>query len=131
MEKRGTILLENIIFIVLNIIFITILILFIVSKTGSAAVLEEKYAKQIALTLDSANPTSEIRLDLSQAIKRADKEHFPKEQIVTIRNNLVTVRLKEGSGYSYSFFKTFNLNYNITENQLFLFIDHEKQKSTG
>ena len=132
MEKRGTILLENIIFMVLNIIFITILILFIVSKTGSAAILEEKYAKQIALVLDSANPTSEIKLDLSKAIKRSDKEHFPKKQVVTIRNNLVTVRLKEGAGYSYSFFKTLNLNYSMTQNdELAIFIYNEKQKSTG
>ena len=53
-NKRGNILLENIIFIILNVLFITILVIFLFTKTGSVAVLEEKYAKEIALIIDSA-----------------------------------------------------------------------------
>ena len=63
-NKRGEILVENVIFIVLNLIFLTILILFLFSKMGSAAVLEEKYAKQIALIIDSSKPRMEIHLNM-------------------------------------------------------------------
>ena len=68
LNKKANILTENIIFIVLNLLFITILILFLFSKMGSAAVLEEKYAKQIALIIDSAKPFTEISLNMEDAI---------------------------------------------------------------
>ncbi|GAJ02310.1 unnamed protein product [marine sediment metagenome] len=55
MKKRGTILAENIIFITLNILFLVILILFIWKQGAGAIVLEQSYAKQIALLVDSTN----------------------------------------------------------------------------
>lgn len=102
MRKRGTILAENIIFIMLNLVFLTILFLFLFSKTGDAAVWEEKYAKQIALIIDSAKPGMEISLNMKDALEKADKDWDGK--IVTIQDNIVTVQLREKGGYSYSFF---------------------------
>jgi len=102
-SKRGTILAENIIFIVLNLIFLTILIIFLFSKMGDAAVLEERYAKQIALIIDSAKPVMEIHLNMEDAIKEASKEKWEGD-IVTIQENIVKVKLREKGGYSYSFF---------------------------
>ena len=64
MKKRGQILVENIVFIILNLVFLTILILFIFSKSGSEANLEEKYSKQIALIIDSAKPGMTIHLNM-------------------------------------------------------------------
>ena len=52
-SKRGNILTGNVIFIVLNLVFLGILVLFLFSKMGSAAVLEEKHAKQIALIIEA------------------------------------------------------------------------------
>ena len=112
MEKKGTILAENIIFIVLNLVFIMILFFFIFLKSGGAAVLEEKYAKKIALIIDSARPGMEIHLDMEDAIKTAEKEKFPLGQIVSIRNNILTVKLREKGGYSYSFFNDVEVNVN-------------------
>src|SRR3972149_6928886 len=104
-DKKGNILTENIIFIVLNLAFITILFLFLFTRAGSTAILEEKYAKEIALLIDAAEPVMTIDLDMSDAIKKAQKENFPLSEIVEIDGNLVTVRLKkESRGYSYSFF---------------------------
>ncbi len=103
-SKKGNILTENIIFLVLNLMFITILILFLFSRMGSGAVLEEKYAKQIALVLDSAKPGMTIRIDMEDAIEKATKELGEITGLVTINENIVTVRLQEGIGYSYSFF---------------------------
>jgi len=105
-SKRGNILTENIIFLVLNLLFVMILILFIFSRMGSATVLEERYAKQIALSLDSAEPGMRIHIGMEKAINKAKKELGEEslDDLVKINGNLVTVRLQEGSGYTYSFF---------------------------
>ena len=80
--------------------------LFLFSKTGSGTVLEEKYSKQIALALDSAKPGMVIHLNMKDAIDVAKKELGEDAigDLVSINENIVTVRLQEGSGYSYSFF---------------------------
>ena len=106
MKKRGQILVENIVFIILNLVFLTILILFIFSKSGSEANLEEKYSKQIALIIDSAKPGMEIHLNMEDEIKKT-KENLGEDridEIVSISGNTVTVKLREKGGYSYSFF---------------------------
>ncbi len=104
MEKKANILTENIIFLVLNIVFLMILVIFLFSKTGSAVVLEEKYAKQIALIIDSAKPGMTIHLNMKDAIKIADKENKDLNNIISIQDNVVHVQLREKGGYSYSFF---------------------------
>jgi hypothetical protein len=117
-NKRGiTLLLENIIFIILNLIFIAILITFLVSKSGSASVLEEKYAKEIALVLDASQPGMMITINMADAISTA-QQNFGKnnvtDDIVTLSNNVVTVKLGTPKGYSYSFFN----NVTITNHYL-------------
>jgi hypothetical protein len=109
MKKRGNILTENIIFIVLNLVFFTILILFLFSRMGDAAVLEEKYAKQIALIIDSAKPGMEISLNMEDAVEKANDKEW-KGKIVSISDNIVTVKLTDGGGYSYSFFNNVELS---------------------
>jgi hypothetical protein len=106
LSKRGNILTENVMFIILNLMFITILMLFLFSKMGSAAILEENYAKQIAMVLDSVRPGMTIHLDMGDAVKKAEKELGTDKigNLVSINENIVTVRLQEGTGYSYSFF---------------------------
>jgi hypothetical protein len=103
-SKKGNILTENIIFIILNLVFLSILIIFLFSKMGGAAVLEEKYAKQIALILDSAEPGMAIYLNMEDAIKIAKKENRDLDNVISIQNNVVSVQLREKGGYSYSFF---------------------------
>lgn len=128
MKKKGTVLVENIIFIVLNLLFLTILIFFIVSKVGGAAVLEEKYAKQIALIIDSAKPGMEIHLNMEDAIGKAKDEKFG-EKIVSIDGNIVTVKLREKGGYSYSFFNDVGVSsyLDTTNNKEYVFIIDEKK----
>ena len=103
-NHKGNILTENIIFIVLNLVFISILIIFLFSKTENGAILEEKYAKQIALVLDAAEPGMTISLDMKDAIDIAKKENSDLGSIVSIKDNVVFVKLSEKGGYSYSFF---------------------------
>ena len=103
MNKKATILIENTVFIILNLVFLAIMLLFVFSKTGSASSLEEGYAKKIALIIDAAKPNMVITLYMEDAIKEADKENW-KGALVYINDNVVTVKLKEKGGYSYSFF---------------------------
>ena len=116
-NRRGaTLLVENIIFIILNLVFIAILIFFLISKSGGAAVLEEKYAIEIALVLDSAKPGMMITLGVGDAIK-AGKSGLGEnniDNIISINKNVVTVKLREKGEYSYSFFN----NISITKNYL-------------
>jgi hypothetical protein len=102
-KKGSTILMENIVFILLNLAFLGIIILFILTKSNNAVILEELYAKEVALMLDSAKAATEIHLNMEDAFDVAEKEKF-EGQILTISDNVVTVQLRENGGYSYSFF---------------------------
>ncbi len=102
-HKEGNILVENIIFIVLTLVFFTILILFISSRSQGTALIEEEMAKQIALIIDSAKPGMIIKINVEDALSKAAKENYNKN-IITIMGNVVTAKLSEKTGYSYSFF---------------------------
>jgi len=106
MKKRGTILLENIIFIILNLVFLTILILFLFRQGSGAIVLEQSYAKNIALLVDSAKPITEMKLNMEDAMNLAEKNGVAREEIVKINGNVVTVKLSSKGGYQYSFFNS-------------------------
>ncbi|MBW6442617.1 hypothetical protein K0A97_02440 [Patescibacteria group bacterium] len=104
-KKGAELLIEDTVFIILNIVFISLLIVFVFSKTGSGANLEEIYSKKIALMIDAAEPGMQIYLNMEDAIKIAEKEKVDlNEGVVTIKDNIVTVKLREKGGYSYSFF---------------------------
>lgn len=104
MEKRGAILIENIVFIILNVLFLSVLVLFLVKQGSGASVLEQSYSKQIAMIVDSAIPGMEIKLDMEKAKKTAEKNGIDFEDAVTIKENIVEVKLGEGKGYEYAFF---------------------------
>lgn len=122
-NKRGTILVENVIFIVLNLVFLSILFLFLFSKMESVAVLEERYSKQIALIIDAAKPGMMIFLDMKDAIEKTEKEEI--DEIVKINDNTVTVKLRQRGGYSYSFFNDVVVTSYFSENNLILFIEEK------
>ncbi len=127
-SKKGNILTENIIFIILNLIFLSILIIFLFSKVGNAAILEEKYAKQIALILDSAEPGMEISINMKDAIKIANKENRNLNNTISIQDNIVKVQLREKGSYSYSFFNDIesfiHLNTSSLEEYIILIGDY-------
>ena len=108
MNKRAEILTENLMFIILNLVFFAILAVFIFIKANDPAILEEAYAKKIALVLDAARPGMEISLNMTSALKQKDEKYIGK--IVDIVGNVVTVKLRQNGGYSYSFFNDIQLN---------------------
>lgn len=126
-SKKGNILTENIIFIILNLVFLSILIIFLFSKMGGAAVLEEKYAKQISLILDSAEPVMIISINMEDAIKIANKENRDLNNIISIQDNVVKVQLREKGGYSYSFFNDIDPSIYLNKSSIkeyIIFIDY-------
>lgn len=109
--KRAGILVGNIVFIILNLLFLTMLILFITRQGGGVIILEQSYAKQIALIMDSAKPGMQIYLNMENALEIA-KEKWGEDhlnEIVGIRDNMVRVRLSDKSGHSYSFFNNITI----------------------
>jgi hypothetical protein len=128
-NSRGNILTENIIFIVLNLVFITILLIFLFSKAGAAPLLEEKYAKQIAFIIDASEPGMVIYLNMENALDIAQKEKISPGNIVKINGNMVTVKLREKGGYSYSFFNDVeaNANFYTSNKKEYYFVISPKQ----
>ena len=111
MNKKGDILVENVVFIILNLLFLGILVAFLITTGRGVGVLEQAYAKQIALIVDSAQSEMEVYLDMSKGFEKVREEtQMATKDIVTIDNEkgLVTVRLSPDSGYTYSFFKKHN-----------------------
>jgi len=119
--KRATILVENVIFIVLNLLFLTILILFIAKQGAGAIVLEQSYAKQIALLIDSAQPGMFIELNMKKGKELAEKNGIDFAEAVRISGNTVIVKLSEQGGYSYSFFNNVKADtpYPVGSNYIF------------
>ncbi len=104
LNKKGeNLILSPLIFIVLNIMFFGILLGFVFNSSNGVLVYEQAYAKQIALIIDSAKPGMNISLNMEEAVEKAKDEKW-KGKIVSIKDNIVTVKLGEGGGYSYQFF---------------------------
>lgn len=110
-NKRGEeIPLEYVIFIVLNLVFFAALIVFVIRSASGAAVIEEVYAKQIALTLDSIKPNMNVTLDLKDLYDTAEKNDFPLDNIFSYNayHHLITLKAASGGGYSFHYYSQFN-----------------------
>lgn len=108
MKKKGDILIGNIVFILINAIFIFLLIVFLLKQGSGVIVLEQLYAKEIALSIDYAKPVMLIKVDMNKGMKVANKNKIDFDEVVKIEGNIVKVRLSENSGYTYSFFNNVN-----------------------
>lgn len=106
-SKKANILTENLIFLILNLVFLAILIAFLFLKMGDVAPMEEKYAKQIALMVGVARPGMELVMDMEVPKSEWYKSNF--QSSVFFNDNIVTVKLSEKGGYSYSFFNNVNV----------------------
>lgn len=111
-KKGASLLVENIIFIVLNLLFLTILVLFIAQQGEGLIVLEQSYAKQIALVIDSARSGMIVTLDFKKGAEKLEEGNLfangeTIKDYIKINGNIVTVKLDKNpnrEGYSYSFF---------------------------
>lgn len=104
MNKRGELLVENVVFIILNVVFLSIIILFLIKQASSGAVLEETYSKRIALIADYAKPEMIIKVDMEKGLNVAKDNGIEFSNSVKVDGNVVFVKLTDEGGYSYSFF---------------------------
>lgn len=96
-----------IVFLILNVLFFSVLFFFVGRAGSGATIYEQKYAKQIALAIDSAKPGTNITIDLSEAYGIARKNNILRENLVKIdpKTNEVIVKLtQQGEGYSFKHF---------------------------
>jgi hypothetical protein len=103
-NRKGTLLLENVIYIILNAVFLFALALFLIKQGSGAIVLEQAYSKEIALIVDSAQPVMLIKIDMDKGKKIAEENGINFNEIVKIEENIVSVKLNNNGGYNYAFF---------------------------
>jgi hypothetical protein len=123
MKKKGQILVSNVVFIILNLIFISLLILFVVKQGQGAIVLEQSYAKQVALIIDSAKPGMIIKLNMQDAKKISDNRGVNFKDVVKIDENIVSIKLTPEGNYKYSFFNNVDVTpYPDDEEGIYVFV---------
>jgi len=113
-DKRGNILTENIVFLIITLLFIAMLFAFVAGASSKVSLVEEAQAKKIALILDSARPGTLIFLNIEDLL---DKKEIgiSDGEVVTIIGNSVKVQLSEDSGKSYSFFNAISPELKINQ----------------
>jgi len=108
-KKRGELLVENIIFIVLNVAFLSILVVFLLNQSSSEVLLEDAYSKNIALLVDSARPGDIMTINMDKAFEISKKEGIDFLDVVQVTGNIVSVNLDGKKGREYSFFQEYNV----------------------
>lgn len=122
-DKRGIDVLNNtLVFLLLNVIFFAIMFGFVARAGSGATVVEQVYAKQIALIIDQAKPGTNININIEEVYELADKNKFSRQNVIKIDNekNKVYVQVDKGRGYSYNFFNSAEVVWELKKIELFL-----------
>lgn len=130
-DRKGNILMENIVFIIINVMFLTILAIFLTSQMNNATVTEERYAKQIALLIDAAKPGMEMTLKIpKKTLREAEENGLSEDEIITIDGNQINVKIRKGGGYDYSFFNEINVTPSMlaSKGELVLFMRRQNEQ---
>jgi len=109
-NKKGDELDYDVVFIIVTVIWLVILFLWVGNFGKGAMVLEKSYAKNIALLIDTAQPNMLLKLKMESAFALAEKNKVNFNEMVTISDNFVAVKLSQAEGYNYSFFNDVNVN---------------------
>ncbi len=121
-----------IIFIMLNLIFCTIFLTFVYTYSTGASVYEQAYAKEIALLIDKAKPTTQIFLNFEKGFEIAKKNKISKENLVSGENNQVIVKLSNSRGYVFEYFSDYDVNFypdKENENNLIIIIREKGEEN--
>ncbi len=113
-KKKGNILWEQVVFILIIAGFAFIIMTFVTRFGSQAAIREEIYAKQIAVAIDKAKPGTGLVIDISEIIESANKNKFGGDFVrIDNENKKVVVRVTTGKGYSFGFFNDNQIAWNI------------------
>lgn len=103
--------LETVIFIILNLVFAATLLYFVAKAGGGAMLMEEKYAKQIALMMDNAKPGMQINIPLTEQEKEVIKKSgIDFKDVLKFDKNYVIVKFAQRGGYQYSYFSDLEID---------------------
>lgn len=118
-KKADSILIENVIFFVIVAVFFAAMFIFVARAGSQATIVEQIYAKQIALAIDKAKPGTIIEMDISKLYEVAEKNKISEKEMLKIDsdNNKVQVRLVQGKGYEFMFFNSVNIEWNLKKNE--------------
>jgi len=115
-KKAETTLVEQVIFYVLNLFFIISLMIFVYNSVSGASITEERYAKTIALSIDSLKPGTEFNISISKLYELAEKNKIS-EPVISIQNNLVSVKVSKSGGYGFQFVSSNDFIYEINRQE--------------
>jgi hypothetical protein len=103
---------ENVVFIIIAVAFIAILFVFLYRISSTTRMIEEGTAKKLALMLDSAKPGTTIEMNINNLLEQKETT-IGELDMISITGNIITVKLKEDSGYSYGFFNNISVQRKI------------------
>ena len=101
-NKRGNILTENVIFIILNLVFFASMVGFLYIQSSDVHLVEEVTAKKIALLIDASKPGTDLVVDLSY-FSDETKDYGGRIEIDKVRK-VVSVKGAEDSFFEYGYF---------------------------
>ena len=114
---------EILIFLLFGIVIFLMLFLGMTRIGSGASFYEQAYAKKIALIIDKAEVGMEIEIDVLDMFRIAEKNDFG-GQILVVDNeaNKVVVRLADGKGYVFYFFKDIDVVWELRKDDANLYM---------
>ncbi len=100
---------ETVIFLVITVALFAICFYYVSWVGSNDKTIEEQSAKQIALTIDSIVPGSQVVLDLPELFDAAKKNNFvgPEDRVVLpVENGKITVKTSKKTSYSFYTFSS-------------------------
>jgi hypothetical protein len=125
----------QVIFLVLVIAFMAVFFIFAKDSLTGSLIQEEVYAKKIALMINSAQPGTDLLIDITSLKKIAIKNGVSEDlqnRTITLNNNAVLVSTRSGGkAYVYSYYSDYNISgkMNPIGEKLFYLIKVEGRKN--
>ena len=135
LNKKGEeVLTPIIIFLVLNVLFFAILFAFSYKASTGALVYEQAYAKEIAMLIDSAepSPSTVIRVNFEDGFRIAKSSSLNQESLLKIDDvtNQVIVNLgRSKGGYAVKYFSDYDVSYYPQANSYYIIINQKGTES--
>lgn len=121
MYKRGdTLIIETVTFTLFNLIFFIGMLFYIYNAGNQSSILEQTYAKQIALLIDNAKPNMAILININNIKEVALNNNQPLDKIFSVdkQTNMIKVSLNRGGGYGYSYFSDYDVSLKLKDDWL-------------
>lgn len=110
MEKKGSsLLMENIMYLIILIFFVSLIMGFLWTRSNSAALWEDFYAKELARVLNSAEAGDSLRLDVHKGTAIAKRNGIDVQEVNNMflfnaKDKEICVTLSKGGGRCYPYF---------------------------